>query len=344
MLLKQLLEDEAMKQQIIATVSGLSADNEDDAVLIDKIYRTLNDGTISGKIAQVFGVTTKDDNINLEGLLKALTQMIYHAGVDYKSLDAFLNKLSKGSVVDISKLTTPGVGKVSDFFGGDETATKIFQSMANLGAGKKQKGPGEYALAMLSNSIKLKTSNGDLEVGGKGVEVKAETTSGGGRLGEGGPTNAVARQYWEQVPSIANHFAQGGLGLGIKNFVTYMANDFPLADSEKKAQRQKLLEDWYKQVFSKPEGFVAAFMQNDPVVAERMYGKANFDLYKANYGWDTLLSINFPTLKYVVCNTGDDFVKMKEAGHFGSFSISVVPSKARPSEVYCQLSLTKAKV
>ena len=41
--------------------------------------------------------------------------------------------------------------------------------------------------------------------------------------------------------------------------------------------------------------------------------------------------------------TGDDFVRMKEAGHFGSFSISVVPSSARPSEVYCQLSLTKAK-
>ena len=28
--------------------------------------------------------------------------------------------------------------------------------MATLGAGKKQKGPGEYALAMLSNRIALK--------------------------------------------------------------------------------------------------------------------------------------------------------------------------------------------
>ena len=71
------------------------------------------------------------------------------------------------------------------FFDGDETATKIFQAMATLGAGKKQKGPGEYALAMLSNRIALKPDGGDIAVDGKGIEVKAETTKGGGRLGEG---------------------------------------------------------------------------------------------------------------------------------------------------------------
>jgi hypothetical protein len=74
-----------------------------------------------------------------------------------------------------------------------------------------------------------------------------------------------------------------------------------------------------------------------------MYGKANYEAYKANYGWDGLLGINFPQLKYVMVNTGDEFVKMIEAGHFSSLSISLVPSSARPSEVYAQLSLTKAK-
>lgn len=344
MRLYQLFEDEIQKKEIIAKVSGLQADNEQDAKLLDKIYRTLHNDDISGKVAQAFAAPTSDDNFNLEPLLKTLTQIIFHAGVDYKSLDAFLDRLAKGNVVDVPVLTTPGVGSVRSFFGGDETTTKIFQAMATLGAGKKQKGPGEYALAMLSNQIKLKQENGDLEIAGKGIEVKAETTTGGGRLGEGGPTNAVAKEYWSQLPSINAHFDAGNKGLGIKNFVQALSLDLPLNDPAKKKQRQDLLTKWYNQLFPNPAPFVAAFMQDDGAVAEKMYGKANFESYKANYGWDGLLSINFPSLKYVMVNTGDDFVQMKEAGHFGSFSISVVPSSARPSEVYCQLSLTKAKV
>ena len=339
-----LREDDAMKKAIISRVSGLEADNEDDLKLLDRIYRTLHDKDISNKVLASFGPPTADDTFSIEPLLKTLTQIIFHAGVDYKSLNEFLDRLSSGNVVDIPKLITPGVGKVSDFFGGDQTTTNIFQAMATLGAGKKQKGPGEYALAMLSNKIKLKQENGDLEVDGKGIEVKAETSSGGGRLGEGGPTNPVAKQYWSQVPSIAEHFNQGGKGLGLKRSIGYLALDFPLNDPEKKKQRLDLATKWFSQVHKNAGPFAESLMTDDPVQAERMYGKANFDSYKANYGWDGLLAINFPNLKYVMVNTGDEFVKMAEAGHFASLSISLVPSSARPSEVYAQLSLSKAKV
>ena len=68
-----------------------------------------------------------------------------------------------------------------------------------------------------------------------------------------------------------------------------------------------------------PTGFVNAFMQDDVRAAEKMYGKANFELYKANYGWDTLLSVNFLQSKYAVCKTGDDFVALKEAKHSSKF-------------------------
>jgi len=343
MLLFELEADQA-KQAIIAKVSGLRADNQEDADLLDRIYRTLHDTDISSKIAQAFIPPTQDDDFKLEPLLKILTQLIYHSGVDYKSLDEFLNKLSKGNVVNVGKVTTPGVGSVRDFFDGDETSTRIFQSMATLGAGKKQKGPGEYALAMLSNQIRLKGDGGDIDAGGKGIEVKAETTKGGGRLGEGGPAHVVAKEYWSQLPSIANHFAQGGKYLGLGNFVRYLSIDLPLSDPEKNKQRQEMLGKWYDQVFKNPGPFVEAFMQDDPKLAENLYGKANYESYKENYGWDGLLSINFPNLKYVMVNTGDDFVKMREAGHFGAYGISVVPSSARPSEVFAQLKLSQAKV
>lgn len=332
------------QKEIIAAVSGLRADNEQDAKLLDRIYLILNNEGLSSKIATAFEVPVSDENFNLKPLLQKLTTIIFNVDVDYKKINDFLTKLESGNVVDIAALTKPGVSSVRDFFAGDETATKVFQAMAELGAGKKQKGPGEYALAMLSNKIQLRTSEGDLDVEGFGkLEVKAETTSGGGRLGEGGPSNKVAAQYWSQLPSIEEHL-KTSKGLGIGNFVRYIANDLPLNDPEKKQQRQELLTKWYGNLFSEPAPFVEAFMQDDPQQPELLYGKANFNLYKKEYGWDGLLSINFPNLKAGMCVSGDDFVTLKQAGHYGSFSISVVPSSARPSEVFCQLSMSKAKI
>ena len=54
MRLRNLLEYDnvdAAKKEIIATVSGLSADNEQDAQLLDKIYQVLNSDGMCGKIA-----------------------------------------------------------------------------------------------------------------------------------------------------------------------------------------------------------------------------------------------------------------------------------------------------
>lgn len=342
--LKEYTNLQTAQQDIIATVSGLSVNNERDAELIDRIYKIVNDDSMKDKIAKAFSAPVKDENFNLAPLLTKVTQLIFHVDTDYQKLNAFLTKLEKGNVVDVAVLKKPGVGNINSFFAGDETATKVFKALAEVGAGKKQKGPGEYALAMLSNQIQLRGSEGDLDVAGFGkLEVKAETTSGGGRLGEGGPSNPVAKKYWSVLPSIATHM-ETNKGLGIGNFVRYLAIDLPLNDAEKKKERQDLLTKWYSQIFADPSGIVEAFMQDDPMVAESMYGRANFESYKANYGWDGLLAINFNTGKYGMCVSGNDFVKLKEAKHFGSFSISVIPSAARPSEVYAQLSMTKAKV
>ena len=342
--LKEYSNLQTAQQDIIATVSGLSVNNERDAELIDRIYRVLNNDDMKAKIAKAFAAPVKDENFNLGPLLQKVTQLIFHVDTDYQNLNNFLTKLEKGNVVDVNALKTPGVGNITTFFAGDETATKVFKALAEVGAGKKQKGPGEYALAMLSNKIQLRTSEGDLDVAGFGkLEVKAETTTGGGRLGEGGPTNPVAKKYWTQLPSIKEHMDKNK-GLGLGNFVRYLAIDLPLNDPEKKKQREEILTKWYSQIFQDPSAIVAAFMQDDPGTAELMYGKANFEYYKANYGWDGLLSVNFNTGKYGMCVTGNDFVKLKQDKHFGSFSISVIPSSARPSEVYAQLSMTKAKV
>ena len=196
---------------------------------------------------------------------------------------------------------------------------------------------------MLSNKITLKDTGGDISVDGSGIEVKAEMKTGGGRLGEGGPTNAVAKEYWSQLPSIANHVSQRAT-LGLENFVRYLSIDLPLNDPEKKKQRQEMLGKWYDQIFKNPGPFVEAFMTDDAKRAEIEYGRANFNSYKENYGWDSVLAINFSNLKYICVNNGDDFARYREAGQFGAHGISIIPSNASPKEVFVQLKLTQAKV
>ena len=58
-----------MKQAIIAKVSGLSADSEQDAELLDRIYRTLSSDDINTKIAQAF-IPTMDDTFKLEPIIE----------------------------------------------------------------------------------------------------------------------------------------------------------------------------------------------------------------------------------------------------------------------------------
>lgn len=342
---KTLIEYDSLdtaRDQIIATISGLSAENEEDAKMLDRIFKIISSEGIGSKIKDAFTATTRDEYFSIDPFLKKITQDIYNVDSDYKSLSAFLDRLESDQVVNLGVFSKAGAGSLSAMFNNDATAVKVFDELKLLGAGKKQKGPGEYALAMMSTKISLRDEEGDLDIDGAGkVEMKAETTSGGGRLGDGGPSNPVAKKYWSALPSIAAH---PGKGLGLGNFVRYLAVDLPLNDPEKKKQRESMLTEWYKGIFKNPAPIVKALMQDDPVQAEKDYGRANFEMYKESYGWDTLLVINYPMQKYFVCKTGDDFVRLKDSKQLGSFSISVIPSAARPSEVFAQLSMTKAKV
>ena len=342
--LREYTDVKTAQQNIITVVSGLTADNEQDAQLIDKIYKILNQGDIKDKIAQTFNITTADDNFNIQPLIQKITQLIFHVDSDYKKINAFLDKLAKGNVVNPSAFKTVGAGPLSALFNGDETATKVYTALAEVGAGKLQKGPGEYGMAMMSKSVTLRTEEGDLDVVGAGrIEVKAEMSTGGGRLGDGGPRREDAVKYWSVLPSVADHIQNKAKTLSVKNLVRYLAVDLPLNDATKKKQRQDLLTKWYSGIFKQPAEMVNACMQNNQEKAELDYAVANFNEYKRAYGWDICLAINFTHGKYAVMKDGTDFANLRNSGQLGSFSISAIPSQARPSEVYAQLSMLKSK-
>ena len=241
------------KQNIIAKISGLSAENQDDAALLDRIYKLLNTGTIGTNIETALTPPSADENMNDAELAKhrqEVTKIIAGLDSDYKSLNQFLKKLESGGVVNISALSKP-LSSLTEVFGNDPVAVKAFTALARYGVGVKQKGPGEFALAMLSDKIRLASGEGDLEIDGIGkVELKAALGSAGGRIGYGGGSQkakrAVIDKYAERIPTVIANIGGTGGSLGFSGFVNGLNADLPTSGpnaAENKQLRKQIATD-----------------------------------------------------------------------------------------------------
>lgn len=357
MLLKQLIEYEdleAEKQNIVAKISGLRADSPEDAALLDRIYKILNTGTIGNNIQTALVAPTADENMSQAELKKhrqAVTQILSGLDSDYKNLNTFLKKLEGGGAVDIGALDKP-INSLGNIFGNDPIAVKAFSALANYGVGVKQKGPGEFALAMLSNKIKLASGEGDLEVEGIGkVELKAAISSSGGRIGYGGGSQkakrAILDKYAERIPTVINAIGGKGGSLGLGNFLKALNVDLPINDQENRKLRKQLMDELLTMDM---EGFTGpvsdAFANNeDQQSIEKTYLEQNFAWYKNRDDFDALLIISFPNLKSSMIKNAQDLTAFRSGGHANATGISIIPTQAGAGrEQWAQLTLNKAKI
>ena len=343
------------KENIIKTISGLDASNEEQAAMLDRIWKLLNSQNFSSKIDQAFAVTTADEYMQaatLDGHRKNVAEIISRLDSDYGALSGFLKKLEGGGAVNISELAKP-VNTFNAIFGGDAVAMKAFDALKGYGVGEKQKGPGEFALAMMSNKIRLAQGEGDTEIDGIGkVEVKAAMGSkgSGGRLGHGGPSQEnqlkVLEKYEERIPNmLAGIRAKAGGTIGIGPFVNGLNAELPAGQGDNSAVRQQIVSELLTPTFGNFANNIAkAFQGEDRTVIENAYVKNNFEWYKARDKFDAYLLVSFTYGKTGMGRTGDDIIKMKEAGHLGSFAISIIPSKAAPREVFAQISVNNSGV
>ena len=343
------------KENIIKTISGLDASNEEQAAMLDRIWKLLNSQNFSSKIDQAFAVTTADEYMQaatLDGHRKNVAEIISRLDSDYGALSGFLKKLESGGAVNISELAKP-VNTFNAIFGGDAVAMKAFDALKGYGVGEKQKGPGEFALAMMSNKIRLAQGEGDTEIDGIGkVEVKAAMGSkgSGGRLGHGGPSQEnqlkVLEKYEERIPNmLAGIRAKAGGTIGIGPFVNGLNAELPAGQGDNSAIRQQIVSELLTPTFGNFANNIAkAFQGEDRTAIENAYVKNNFEWYKARDKFDAYLLVSFTYGKTGMGRTGDDIIKMKEAGHLGSFAISIIPSKAAPREVFAQISVNNSGV
>tara|TARA_R100000426_G_scaffold76201_1_gene53692 strand:- start:103 stop:1173 length:1071 start_codon:yes stop_codon:yes gene_type:complete len=334
------------KGDIITKIQNLQIDSDKDAKLLDRIYKLLSSDNLAPVIRNAFLQATADDNLkNVDNVIKDLSKVVYTIESDYKKINNFLSNLEKtGSAIDTDAMISPGTQSFNTIFKGDEVGIKAFKALKSYGEGAKQKGKGEWALALLSNKIQVQSGKGDIKVNGKEVEVKAEAGKGGGRLGQGGPAHNQAKSFWSKLPSFNKHFNElGGSYVGLANAIKYLDQDLPLNNTKAKNNRQKMLQQYFSPYFKNVNDIVKAYMQSDPKMAEKLYAAANYENYKAIDNFAGILIVNFAQEKTTYFESGSDLIKMRDAGMLKSFGISFIPSNSRPPEIFAQLSMSSAK-
>lgn len=353
---KDLVEYEDLgqeKEQIISTISGLSADNQDEANLLDRIWKVLNSGTISTNIDTAFGIPLQDENMgDKEKLLvrQDMTKIFSTIESDYKTMDTLLKRLEQGGAVDIGALSKP-LNTFSAVFG-DEVGSSAFRKLAAYGVGKKQKGPGEYGLACLSNKIRLAAGEGDLEIDGIGkVELKAAMSSSGGRIGYGGGSQkakrAVLEKYKEKLPTVIGAIGAKGGSLGLGPFMNALNTDLPTNEPNNQKIRKALMMDLLQMDMENYAGPIADKIATteDASQVELTYLAQNFEWYKNRDNFDALLLMSIPNQKTAMLRNTNDLAAFRQGGHAGGLAISIIPTQAGAGrEQWAQLTLNKAMI
>ncbi len=353
---KDLVEYEDLgqeKEQIISTISGLSADNQDEANLLDRIWKILNSGTISTNIDNAFDIPLQDENMgDKEKLLvrQDMTKIFSTIESDYKTMDTLLKRLEQGGAVDVGALSKP-LNTFSAVFG-DEVGSSAFRKLAAYGVGKKQKGPGEYGLACLSNKIRLAAGEGDLEVDGIGkVELKAAMSSSGGRIGYGGGSQkakrAVLEKYKEKLPTVIGAIGAKGGSLGLGPFMNALNTDLPTSEPNNQKIRKALMLDLLQMDMENYAGPIAdkVATTEDASQVELTYLAQNFEWYKNRDNFDALLLMSIPNQKTAMLRNANDLAAFRQGGHAGGLAISIIPTQAGAGrEQWAQLTLNKAMI
>lgn len=278
-----------LKTQIIGQVK-----QTDDADLLQKIYTVLNKTGLVDRIGLVL-----DRDTDTKGYVKQLVDMIIEVPGTYEEKVAFVKQYPTG-YVDIKKMLSGEYVKFSDLLVGGKGAPlefvhRVFDSLKQVTFGGA-KGPGEFALAVLSPHIKI-TGKGDLHIGKDVIEVKAaagKSGSSGGRVGTPGLLKS------DNIPQILAQYCKTpvpeGKGLNLKQFTNYMVEN-GLTKAQMKACATKL----FNYIFSGKadvSGIVDAVVTGqDP---NPYFLKANYELYQEESGFTGMMLINFNTqaLKY----------------------------------------------
>jgi hypothetical protein len=177
--LNNIINETSRSLSSLKTKVKAGIDKTNDETLLNRIYTTLNSGTLIGRLT---GNLEKLSDPEIKAFLNEIAQTIINAPGSFEQKLAFVDGLHQG-YVDINKMLDGKKHHFSDLLKPTKNVPlkflfEIFNEMKDLGA-KAKKGPGEFALAILSPKISV-FGSGDLKIGKQIVEVKA----GSGTIGD----------------------------------------------------------------------------------------------------------------------------------------------------------------
>lgn len=345
------LKEGVSKDDIVKAIQDMDPKNEVHLDLLNRIYKIVHSGVINQNIDRAFATTLDGENLSgaeLEQVKVDMTRIIGNLDTDFAALEKFVERMEKeGGVVNVQELTKPLTSL--DAILGDEISLKVFFALANYGVGRKQKGPGEYALACLSNKIKLAADEGDLEIDGIGkVELKAALSVSGGRIGYGGDTQDIRRgvidKYAEQIPTVIAQIGAKGGSLGLPKFIAGLNQDLPINNPENQRLRKQIVMDLLKRDMGQFANKVADKIatSEDIVEIENTYLIQNFLWYKNRDDFDALLLMHMPNRKSAMIRNENDLIRFRRSGHATATSVSIIPTQAGAGrEQWAQLTLNK---
>jgi hypothetical protein len=179
-----------VKQQIDLT---------DDESLLNKIYSSLNKGTLLDRLS--IGLSNLSDP-EIQGFVAEIATVIEQAPGSYNEKMEFIKGLHAG-FIDIDKMIDGQRHHFSDLLIPNKKVSlkflfDMFNSLKDLG-GRAKKGPGEFAIALMSPKVSV-FGGGDLKIGNLNVEVKAEKgTIGGTGYFQHSKVPVILQQYFPGI-------------------------------------------------------------------------------------------------------------------------------------------------
>jgi len=349
------------KANILNQIGNLDTTDDDNIRILDKVFRILNSEqsgtTINAAFSSATGPLADEDwsDSVKQGHILNVAKIISDVDTDYNSLMGFLKKLEKGKALDISVFDKKE-STFNELCGGDPIAIKVLHSLMMYGKDKKRAGAGEFALAMLSPKIKMAPGEGDLVINGGTAELKAETSTGGGRMGTGGPPRtdqiAVLQKYAEHIPEIIAAFPDGmkGKSAQVGPFLTdWLDKYLPVggkspAGGNNTQIRIALATDMFDLTFGQPyAGIIGkAFGQpNRQTTVSTMIGQ-NYEWYKARDNFGLFVVISFKSERLTMVSNGEDMATAFANGSLSGGGAAFIHT-GQPSECFAQMNIPKAK-
>lgn len=160
------------KEELILLIKSTDISNQDAAELAAQIQNL----EISNPIRDYLDKKAQESNIPSGQILK-FKQLLKKENIE----EEFVNYIKNPSDLDLSQSNfTEQVPNIPS-----SKLLTLYKEMGSAIVGNVSIGPGEILFSILFNNVKKRDSKGDLDVGGKNVELKASTKGAGAVIAKG---------------------------------------------------------------------------------------------------------------------------------------------------------------